>query len=98
LESGEVTYGRFASSNRIIVSDGAGDFRLKCEKPGTVTINTFCYQLKKQTVKGNVTVEDYLATPDYLNKHISENIFLRPQIDDYPYVKAVAGRFKGFRK
>ena len=98
LESGEVTYGRFASSNRIIVSDGAGDFRLKCEKPGTVTINTFCYQLKKLTVKGNVTVEDYLATPDYLNKLISENIFLRPQIDDYPYVNVVAGRFKGFRK
>ena len=98
LESGDHTYGRFSTGNKIVVCDGAGDFRLKCEKPGTVTINTFCYQLKKKLVKGDVAEDIYLGIPQYLKKVISENIFLREDLDYYPYVKTIANRFKGFRK
>ena len=98
LESGDYTYGRFGTSNKLVISDGAGDFRLKCEKPGTVTINTFCYQLKKKLVKGDLVEEIHLGTPQYLNNVISDNIFLRQDLDYYPYVKAIANRFKGFRK
>ena len=98
LESGDLTYGRFGTSNKLVICDGAGDFRLKCEKPGTVTINTFCYQLKKKLVKGDLVEEIHLGTPQYLNKVISDNIFLRQDLDYYPYVKAIANRFKGFRK
>ena len=98
LERGDHTYGRFSTGNKIVVCDGAGDFRLKCEKPGTVTINTFCYQLKKKLVKGDVAEDVYLGTPQYLKKLISENIFLREDLDYYPYVKTIANRFKGFRK
>lgn len=98
LVEGGPAYGKFASGNRIIACEGSGDFRLKCEASGTLNINTFRYQLKKVAVTGAVSLEDYLATPDYMNDLISHNIFLRGHISDYPYVKAVADRYRGFRK
>ena len=98
LADGKPAYGRFASGNQIIVDSTAGDFRLKCEKFGTLNVNTFTYQLQRKRGRKSVSIEDIMDTPAIIEEMISGNLFLREAMEDYPYLAAVTNRFKGFRK
>jgi hypothetical protein len=98
LADGKPAYGRFASGNQIIVDSTAGDFRLKCEKFGTLNVNTFTYQLQRKRGRKSVSIEDIMDTPAIIEELISRNLFLREAMEDYPYLAAVTNRFKGFRK
>jgi hypothetical protein len=98
LADGKPAYGRFASGNQIIVDSAAGDFRLKCEKFGTLNVNTFTYQLQRKRGRKSVSIEDIMDTPAIIEEMISRNLFLREAMEDYPYLAAVTNRFKGFRK
>lgn len=98
LADGDPAYGRFASGNKMIVDPVSGDFRLKCEKFGTLNVNTFTYQLQRKRGRKSVSIEDVMDTPAVIEEMVSRNIFLRETMEDYPYLTAVANRFKGFRK
>ena len=98
LADGKPAYGRFASGNQIIVDSTAGDFRLKCEKFGTLNVNTFTYQLHRKRGRKSVSIEDIMDTPAIIEDMISMNLFLRDAMEDYPYLAAVTNRFTGFRK
>lgn len=98
LQDGRPGYGRFSSGNRIAVNFESGDFRMKCDKYGTLSINSFTYPLKKRTVRPAVGLKDYTKVPDRLEEIIAQNIFLRGGIDRYPHVRAAAARFKSKRK
>ena len=98
LRGGKVAYGRFTSGNRILVDTEAGDFRLKSEVYGTLTMNSFKYQLKKNATKKSTTLDELVSIPETIEDEISANIFLRNRLEDYPQLNAMTNKFKGFRK
>ena len=98
LRGGKAAYGRFTSGNRILVDTEAGDFRLKCEVYGTLTMNSFKYQLKKNSTKKSTTLDKLVTIPETIEDEIAENIFLRNRLEDYPQLNAMTNKFKGFRK
>ena len=98
LRGGKAAYGRFTSGNRILVDTEAGDFRLKCEVYGTLTMNSFKYQLKKNSTKKSTTLDKLVTIPETIEDEIAENIFLRNRLEDYPQLNAMTNKFKGLRK
>ena len=98
LRGGKAAYGRFTSGNRILVDTEAGDFRLKSEVYGTLTMNSFKYQLKKNPTKKSTTLDELVSIPETIEDEIAANIFLRNRLEDYPQLNAMTNKFKGFRK
>lgn len=98
LRGGKAAYGRFTSGNSILVDAEAGDFRLKSEAYGTLTMNSFKYQLKKNSAKQTATLDEIVSIPETIEDEIVENIFLRNSMEDYPQLNALTNKFKGFRK
>ena len=98
LRGGKAAYGRFTSGNRILVDTEAGDFRLKSEVYGTLTMNSFKYQLKKNSAKKSTTLDELVSIPETIEDEIAANIFLRNRLEDYPQLNAMTNKFKGFRK
>ena len=98
LRGGKAAYGRFTSGNRILVDTEAGDFRLKSEVYGTLTMNSFKYQLKKNATKKSTTLDELVSIPETIEDEIAANIFLRNRLEDYPQLNAMTNKFKGFRK
>ena len=98
LRGGKAAYGRFTTGNRILVDTEAGDFRLKCEVYGTLTMNSFKYQLKKSSGKHTTTLDELVTIPETIEDEIAANIFLRDRLEDYPQLNAMTNKFKGFRK
>ena len=98
LRGGKAAYGRFTSGNRILVNTEAGDFRLKSEVYGTLTMNSFKYQLKKNSTKKSTTLDELVTIPDTIEDEIAANIFLRNRLEDYPQLNSMTNKFKGFRK
>lgn len=98
LRNGKPAYGRFTTGNRILVDAEAGDFRLKCEVYGALTMNSFKYQLKKNPGRQTTTLDALVSIPDNLGDEIAQNIFLRDRLEDYPQLDSMTNKFKGFRK
>lgn len=59
LKGGKSAYGHFADGNRIAVNFSAGDFRVRCDKPGTLTVNGFSYPLKNKSSASQVKLDEY---------------------------------------
>lgn len=98
LEGGIPAYGRFTEGNRIAVNFDAGDFRLKCDRTGTLTINSFTYQLRKKGVHNPSNLSDYTGVPTSVSELIVDNIFLRDGIDNYPYLSTSVNKYKSLHK
>ena len=98
LTEGRSAYGRFASGNLILVDFESGDFRLKCERPGSLTLNTFNYPMRRKARAKSFEQENLDAIPVAVGRIIANNIFLRDSIDDYPFLKAAVNRFKGYKR
>lgn len=98
LEDGRPAYGRFADGNRIAVNFHAGDFRVRRDKPGTLTVNGFSYPLKSRPSVSRIGLDDYAGIPDRIDDMIADNLFLRAGIADYPYLDASTKQFKVLRK
>ena len=98
LEGGTPAYGRFTDGNRIAVNFDAGDFRLKCDRTGTLTINSFTYQLRKKGVHNPSNLSDYTGVPTSVSELIVDNIFLRDGIDNYPYLSTSVNKYKSLHK
>ena len=88
---------RFEYGNRLAVSN-EGDFTVKVERQGTITINNFIYHLKsRNATKANseMKLADMVTEMDRM---IADNIFLRESINEYPILKGMNNRFRGYRK
>ena len=69
LRNGKPAYGRFTTGNRILVDAEAGDFRLKCEVYGALTMNSFKYQLKKNPGRQTTTLDALVSIRFYYRNH-----------------------------
>ena len=98
LAEGRSAYGRFAVGNLVLVDFDGGDFRLKCERPGSLTLNTFNYPMKRKARPKSFDQENMDAIPTAVGRIVANNIFLRDSIDDYPFLKAAVNRFKGYKR
>ena len=98
LQDGKPTYGRFCYGNLIRVDEKQGDFRLKYEAPGAIIMNAFKYQIKRKPSRRTTSVEQMGNIPDMLTDQIASNMFLRDNLEHYPYLKAMSNRFRGLTK
>ena len=89
--------GRFEYGNRLSVSK-EGDFTIKVDKPGTITINNFIYLLKTRTAIRSDKSKSLADMALEMDRMISENIFLRESINDYPILKGMNNRFRGYKR
>ena len=98
LRDGKPAYGRFGLGNIVLINYDNGDFRFKSEAPGSITMNTFKYQLKRKPSRRSTSIEQLGAIPDRLSNQIASNLFLRDSIEDYPHLKSISNRFRGLNK
>jgi hypothetical protein len=89
--------GRFEYGNRLSVSK-EGDLTIKVDKPGTITINNFIYLLKTRTAIRSDKSKSLADMALEMDRMISENIFLRESINDYPILKGMNNRFRGYKR
>ena len=82
----------------MLINYDNGDFRFKSEAPGSITMNTFKYQLKRKPSRRSTSIEQLGAIPDRLSDQIASNLFLRDSIEDYPHLKSISNRFRGLNK
>jgi hypothetical protein len=98
LSGGKLTYGRFTSGNRILVDSQSGDFRMKSDSFGTLSMNSFKYQLKKVPSKNANALDDLVSIPERLKMQIKENLFLRDTLESYPQLNSMTNKYKGYSK
>ena len=79
------TGGRFGENGTILLTDGPGDFSICSLKPGTVTIGSFSYPLRREgTMSGRSGsfLSDVMAATDgridTLRTMVDDNLFTRP--------------------
>lgn len=94
LRGGKPTYGRFTSGNRILVDGQSGDFRMKSDSFGTLSMNSFKYQLKKVPSKNASALEELTSIPERLKTQIKDNLFLRDTLESYPQLKSMTNKYK----
>ena len=79
------TGGRFGENGTILLTDGLGDFSICSMKPGTVTIGSFSYPLRRErtmTGRSGSYLSDVMAATndriDTLRTMVDANLFTRP--------------------
>jgi hypothetical protein len=76
------------------VDGQSGDFRMKSDSFGTLSMNSFKYQLKKVPSKNASALEELTSIPERLKTQIKDNLFLRDTLESYPQLKSMTIKYK----
>lgn len=78
-------FGKFGDNNIVEVCNSPAEFRIRCTKPGFVTINNFSYPLRMDgTVPAetesfvNAVLSSSISNIEALKQMVSDNLFTRP--------------------
>ena len=61
-------------------------------------MNTFNYPMRRKARAKSFEHDNLDAIPVAVGRIVANNIFLRDNIDDYPFLKAAVNRFKGYKR